>query len=144
MVDGAITGTTGCSLSPSVEPETSEEMSTPSREQLSPDGGKGWWNADLEGGMEKVAVEGAVTGTASRSKNLDGKADHWSAGVARTKEESERVRLTAAERQPANKVEGDFLMCEVEEQQAARVEVQGPKKKSSDTCGIRRNARLCS
>ena len=29
-------------------------------------------------------------------------------------------------------------MCEIEEQHAARVEVEGPKRR--DTCGIRRNA----
>ena len=39
-----------------------------------------------------------------------------------------------SETQPSsNETDGGFIMCEVEEQQAARVEVQGPKKKS-DTC----------
>ena len=41
----------------------------------------------------------------------------------------------------SNETDGGFIMCEVEEQQAARVEVQGSKKKS-DTGEIRRNARL--
>ena len=51
--------------------------------------------------------------------------------MAITKEESEGVRLTAAERQeinvvipeirPTNEAEGDFILCEIEEQQAARV-----------------------
>ena len=41
--------------------------------------------------------------------------------------------------QPLSKeTDGGFIMCKVEEPQAARVEVQGPKK--SDTCRIRRNA----
>ena len=31
---------------------------------------------------------------------------------------------------PTNEAEGDFIMCEVEEQQAARVEVQGPKRRA--------------
>ena len=60
---------------------------------------RGRWNADLEGGMEKLAVEGAVTGAASESKNLDGKADHWPSGAVSTKEESENVRRMAPERQ---------------------------------------------
>ena len=29
MVKGAVTGTASCSLSPSVEPDTNEELSTP-------------------------------------------------------------------------------------------------------------------
>ena len=61
----------------SVEPGTNEEMSTPSREQSPLDKERSWWNADLEGGTEKLAVEGAVSGAASGSKNPDGKADHW-------------------------------------------------------------------
>ena len=42
----------------------------------------------------------------------------------------------------SNETVGGLIMCEVEEQQAASVEVQGPKKKC-DTGRIRRNARLC-
>ena len=67
-------------------------------------------------------------------------ADHWSPGATITKEESEGVRLTAADReevngvileiQPASEAEGDFIMCEVEEQQAARVEVQAQKRRA--------------
>ena len=114
-------------------------MSTPSKDELSLEREKGWWNADLEGRMDKLAVEGAVTSSASGSKNLDGKADRWSAGVAITKRKMER--LTAAERQemdgaipeiqPASWAEGPFVMCEVEEQQAARVEVQRPKRRAA-------------
>ena len=52
-------------------------MSMLSREQLFLDRETGWWNADLEGGMEKLAVEAEVTGTASGSNSLDWKADHW-------------------------------------------------------------------
>ena len=37
---------------------------------------------------------------------------------------------------------GGFIICEVEEQQAVRVEAQATEKKSGDTCGIGRNARL--
>ena len=32
--------------------------------------------------------------------------------------------------QPTNEAGGGFIVCEVEEQQAARVEVQGPKRKA--------------
>ena len=44
-----------------------------------------WWNADLEGGMEKLTVEGAVTVAASGSKNQDREADHWQSSAASTK-----------------------------------------------------------
>ena len=45
-------------------------------------------------------MKGAVTSTASGPKNLDKKADHWSLRRATiTKEESEGVKLTAAEGQ---------------------------------------------
>ena len=60
-------------------------------------GGTPTWKEEL-----RFAVEGAVTGTASGSKNLDGEADHWSSGAAISKEESEGVRLSAAERQEMN------------------------------------------
>ena len=49
--------------------------------------------------MEKLAVEGAVSGAASGPKNRDGKADHWPSGAVSTKEECENVRRMAAERQ---------------------------------------------
>ena len=45
-----------------------------------------WWNADLEGEMEKLTVEGAVTVAASGSKNQDREADHWQSSGASTKE----------------------------------------------------------
>ena len=60
--------------------------------------------------------------------------------------------MTAAERQemngaipevqPANEGGRRLYVCSRRRQLAARVEVQGPKKRSSDTCGITRNARL--
>ena len=77
---------------------------------------------------------------ASGSKNPDGKSDHWSTETVFTEEESEGVRLAVTERQemngvltevqPTNGAEGDIIMCEVEEQQVARVEVQGPKRRA--------------
>ena len=71
VVKGAVTSTTSHSLSPSFEPEMNEEMITPSNEQPSLEKEEGWWNADLEGGKEKLAVKGAVASTASESKNPD-------------------------------------------------------------------------
>ena len=65
---------------------------------------RGWWNADLEGGMENLAVEGAVSGAASGSKNPDGKADHWPAGAVSTKEEGEKGRRMVAKRQEMNRI----------------------------------------
>ena len=81
-----------------------------------------WWNADLEGGMENLAVEGPVTVAASGSKNPDREADHWQSSAASTKEAREKVR---------NEAEGDNFLCEIEEQQAARVEVQGPRRRAA-------------
>ena len=99
------------------------------------------WMRKKMGGMptwkeekEKLAVKGAVTSTASGSKNLDRKQDHWSPRATITKEKGGDVRLTAAESQEldvqpsSNEADGDFIMCEVEEQQAARVGVQAPKR----------------
>ena len=57
-----------------------------------------WWNANLEGGEEKLAVNSAVTSTASGSKNPEKKADHWSPRTRTlTREESEGVKLIADE-----------------------------------------------
>ena len=63
---------------------------------------RGWWNQDLEGGMENLAVEGTVSVTASGSKNPEWKGDHWSAGAVITSEECEGVRLAVTERQEIN------------------------------------------
>ena len=61
----------------------------------------------------------------------------WNATI--TKEESEAVKLTEAESQKVEQVvlepssieaEGGFIICEVEEQQAVRVEAQLPKRRS--------------
>ena len=49
-----------------------------------------WWNADLEGGMEKLTEEGAVTVAASGSKNQDREADHWQSSAASTKKHEKR------------------------------------------------------
>ena len=87
VVTGAVTSTTSCSLSHSFEPNG--EMSTPSKDELSLDREKSWWNADLEGRMDKLAVKCAVKNSARGSKNLDGKTDRWSAGVTITKRKME-------------------------------------------------------
>ena len=94
--------------------------------------------ADLEGEMENLAVEGSFSVAAGGSKYRDGKVDHWSTQTVLVKEESDGVKLAETERQemngitievqPANGAEGDLIVCEVEEHQAARVEVQGQKE----------------
>ena len=147
------------SFSPSMAPGEEVEMSTLSRESPSLERERDWWSADLEGELEKLAVEWSFSGAASRSKHPDGKADHWSTQTVPRKEESEGVRLDWLETKDrkwkwtrsslryssrAMKRKAVFIMCEVEEQQAARVEVQSPKKKGIDTCRVRRNGRLCS
>ena len=101
VVEGAVTSTASCSLTPRLN-QTRMKKCRRFQGISSPWMGVGCWEADLEEGMETLAVEGAVTGTASRSKNPDGKADHQSADAAITKEESERVRSTPAERQEMN------------------------------------------
>ena len=84
--------------------------------------------------MEKLAAGACTT---SGSKNPDWKANHWPSGAVSTEEEGKKVRRMAAERQEmnglqpsSNEVEGDFIMCEVEEQQAARLEVKGPERRA--------------
>ena len=58
VVESAFTVATSSSsfrsFSPSVAPGVDEEMLMPSLESE-----RDWWNADLEGGKEKLAVEGA-------------------------------------------------------------------------------------
>ena len=84
--------------------------------------------------MEKLEVEGSFSVSAG-----------WSARTVLTTE-SEEVKGAENEKQgmevdemiprtqPSSKeTDGGFMMCELEEREAARVEVQGP---------IRRNARL--
>ena len=44
--------------------------------------------------------------------------------------ERQEMNGVIPEVQPANGAEGDFIMCEVEEQQAARVEVQCSKRRA--------------
>ena len=58
-----------------------------------------WWSADLEGDMEKLAVEGFIPLAESGPKYPDGKVDHWSTQTVLTKEESEGVRPAVNERQ---------------------------------------------
>ena len=48
--------------------------------------------------------------------------------------EKSRSQATPGMQPSSNETNGGLIMCEVEEQQAARVEVQGPNKKS-DTRG---------
>ena len=118
MVKGAVTSTTSRSLYPSFELEMNEEIFTLSREQFSQDKEEGCWNTDLEGVKEKLAVKGAVTSSASGSKNPDGKADHWSPRRATiTKEGIEGVKLTAAESQKVDEV--------VPERQPSSTEAEG-------------------
>ena len=100
-----------------------------------------WWSVDLEGEMEELEVEGSFSVAEGGSIDPDWKADHWSAWKVLTKEEGEEVKGTENEGQgmevdvvilgmqpSSNETDGGFFMCEVEEQQASRVEVQGPKE----------------
>ena len=129
-----------CSCSPSLAHDVDEAMSTPSRKSPSMVKDRDWWSADLEGEVEKLEVEGSFSVTEGGFMDTERKADHWSARTVLTKEESEEVKGAEKEKQrmevvevitetqpSSNETNGGFTMCEVEEQQTARVEVQGPK-----------------
>ena len=122
--------------------DVDEAMFMSSRTSLSVVNERDWWSADLEGEMEKLEVEGSFSVAEGGSMHSEGKADHWSARMVLTKEESEEVKGTENEgqgmevdevvpgMQPSSKETDDgCFMCEVEEQQSARVEVQGPKRR---------------
>ena len=92
--------------------------------------------------MEKLEVEGSFSVAEGGSSDPERKADHSSARTVLAKEESEGVKGAENERQgmevdgvipetqpSSNETDGGFIMCQVEEQQAARVEVQGPKRR---------------
>ena len=106
--------------------------------------------------MEKLAVEGAVSGAASGSKNPDGNADHWSGGAVSTKDEGEKVRQMVAERQEmngmipesqpsSNEVGGDFIMWRRFISLCVKLKnsKQGVSKYRAQS-GVRRDARQCS
>ena len=90
--------------------------------------------------MENL-VEGSFSAAEDGSMDPERKADHWSARTVLTKEgedlkgtENERqgmeVDEVIARMQPSsNETDAGFTICEVEEQQAARVEVQGPERR---------------
>ena len=130
-----------CSCSPSVAQDVDEEVSTPSRRPFFLGKERDWWSADLEGEIEKLAVEGSFSVTTGGSMNPDSKADHWSTRTVLTKEENEGVKGAENERQemevdkvipgtqPSNNgANGGLKMYEVDEQQTARVEVQAQKE----------------
>ena len=126
-----------CSLSLALDVD--EGLSTPSRRSPSLGKDRDGWSTELEDEMEHLAVQGIFSLAASGSTNLKEKAGHWSTQTVLAQELDDVIPGMQPSR---NETDGGFIMCEVEEQQAARVEVQGSKKKS-DTCRIRRNARLC-
>ena len=98
-----------------------------------PRGRKDWWSADLEGEMEKLEVEGSCSVAERGPMVLQGRRTTGQLGRCLQKELKTRNRewrWTRSETQPSsNETDGGFVMCEVEEQQAARVEVQGPKRR---------------
>ena len=92
--------------------------------------------------MEKLEVEGSFSVAEGGSTDPKRKADHSSARTVLTEEESEGLKGVENERQgmevddvipetqpSSNETDGGFIMCQVEEQQAARVEVQRPKRR---------------
>ena len=91
--------------------------------------------------MEKLEVEESFSVAEDGSMDPERKADHCSGRTVLAKEEEE-VEGTENEGQgmdvdevilgmqrSTNETHGGFKMCEVEEQQAARVEVQGPERR---------------
>ena len=103
-----------------------------------------WWSADMEGEMEKLEVEGGVSGVEGGSVDPKGEAGHWSVWIKTTQEGSEEVKRDENEKQKSqtevdeaaprmqtssNETDGGLKLCEVEERQESRVEVQGPKRR---------------
>ena len=137
----ATDSTSFCSCSPSLAHDVDGALSTSSRKSPSVGKERDWWSAGVEGEMEKLEVEGSFSVAEGGSTDPKRKADHSSARTVLTKEESEGVKGAENERQgmevddvipetqpSSNETDGGFIMCQVEEQQAARVEVQGPKE----------------
>ena len=139
----AIDSFSSCSCSPSVAYVVDEAMSTSSRKSLFMEKERDWCSANFPGEMEKLEVEGSFSVAEGGSMDPERKADHWSVRTKTTKEEGEEVKgaeyeeqvmevdVAVAGMQPSSKeTDGGFLICEVEEQQPARVvEVQCPKRK---------------
>ena len=151
----ATDGSSFSSCSPSVAHDVDEAMSTSLRKSPSVGGkmvgGALTWKVKWRSWRSKEVFSVAEGG----SMDPERKVDHWSARTVLTQEESEKVQGTENERQgmevdevipgmqPSSKqTDGGFILREVEEQQAARAEVQSSKRRVSDTCGLRRNARL--
>ena len=127
----------------SLAPDVDEDLSTSSRRSPSQEKERDWWSADLEGEMEMLELEGRFTVTAGGSVHPEGKADHRSTQTVFTKEGSEGVKGAENEKQgmevdevipgtqlSSNEADGGLKLGEVEEPQAARVEVQGPKRRT--------------
>ena len=94
--------------------------------------------------MEKLEVEGGFSGAEGGSMNPIGKVGHWSARTKTTEEDGEEVKRAENTRsrerrwtkrslgmqQSSNEADGGVIICEVEKkQQAACVEVQGPRRR---------------
>ena len=116
-------------------------MSTPSWRSLLGKGKR--LCADLEGAVEMLEVEGGFSRAEGGSMDPKGKVGHWSARMKFFKGGSEEVKGAENEKQgsemevdeaapgmqtSSNETDGGLIMCEVEDRQEARVEVQGPKE----------------
>ena len=126
----ATDGSSFCSCSPSMANDADEAMSTSSRKSLH---GKerDWWSADLEGELEKLEVEGNFSVAEGGSMDPERKADHWSVRkvLTKTRDREMEVDEVIPGTQPSSKETDGFIMCEVEEQQTARVEVQDAQRR---------------
>ena len=110
--------------------------------------------AKTEEGRENLAFKAGFTSTVSGSWNRDTKADCWSAESVTVSKEGDKeafltsTKSTKVEEAVAGKealsmdAEGGFVMCEVEEQVSGTRSSAALEKKSGDTCGIGRIARL--
>ena len=141
VFSGATDSSSFGSCSPSMAYDVDEAMSTSSWKSPSMERERDWWSVDFEGEMEKLEVGGGFSGAEGGSMDPERKTDHWPARTVLT-EESEEVKGAENEKQgvevdevvpgmqtSSNETYGGTMLCEVEEQEEARVEVQGPKRR---------------
>ena len=155
-IEGGFTGghtSSCCSCSTSLAHDTDEARPTSSWMALAREKDRDWWSADLEDEMEKLEVEGGFSGAESGSMDPKVKVGHRSDRTTTTKEEGDEVKGAEYEEQGMEvdeavpgmhlKQGGGWRLYYMRILRTATSTCRSPRsKKKSDTCGIRRNARL--
>ena len=84
---GALDSSSLDSCSPSVAQDADVAVSASSWTSLAKWKERDWWSVDLEGDMEKLEVEGFLSGTVGGSVDPKKEMGHWSARTTTTKKE---------------------------------------------------------